>query len=128
MNKTNLRIALCIAFLPCGFCVSAQNIYLTPYKKINVSDKQITSISFSSDAASFAAADQKGNASLYNVNTGEQTGKIAAPAPALFHDFINDNKTFLLLDNTGRLTRYNTESKESKFSEFSKGLKVASLD
>ncbi|HZX73195.1 MAG TPA: caspase family protein [Cyclobacteriaceae bacterium] len=128
MNTLHWRAALCNAFLLCGFCVAAQNIYLTPYKKINVSDKQITSISFSSDALTFAAADQKGNASLYNVNTGEQTGKIAAPAPALFHDFINDNKTFLLLDNAGRLTKYNIETKESSFSEFSKGLKVASLD
>src|SRR6478735_275638 len=124
MNTLHWRAALCNAFLLCGFCVAAQNIYLTPYKKINVSDKQITSISFSSDALTFAAADQKGNASLYNVNTGEQTGKIAAPAPALFHDFINDNKTFLLLDNAGRLTKYNIETKESSFSEFSKGLKV----
>jgi hypothetical protein len=127
MKKITLRFLSSFILLS-GLCASAQNIYLVPYKKINVTDKEIASVSFSSDAASFAAADSKGLVSLRSVSTGEETGKIAGPAPALFHDFINDNKEFLLLDNAGRLTKYNTSSKESNFSTLSKGIKVASLD
>ena len=118
MKKENWGFTFCIVLSLSAWSLSAQDIYLTPFKKINVGDKEIASISFSSDALSFAAADIKGIVSLQSVATGDSQGKIAGTAPALLHDFINDNKTFLLLDNAGRLTKFNTENKESTFAAF----------
>ncbi len=128
MNKINACFTFCILVNIFAGSLYAQDIYLTPFKKIKVGDKEISSISFSSDASSFAAADTKGMISLLSVATGDSQGKIAGTAPALLHDFINDNKNFILLDNAGRLTKFNTENKESTSTAFSKGLKVASLD
>lgn len=108
--------------------LSAQDIYLVPFKKVKVSEKEISSISFSADAKWFASADVKGVISLREVNSDGILGKITGTSPALFHDFIDQGKTFLMLDNAGRLTKFNTESKESAFTELAKGIKVASLD
>ncbi len=123
-----LRYSLVCLLCFYSFVTYSQNSYLTPLRKIKVSEKEIQSISFSSDGEWVAAADEKGIVTLRSVASDAILAKIANTSPAVFHDFIDQGKTFLLLDQSGRLTKFNTESKESSFSDLSKGIKVASLD
>lgn len=125
-----MKLRYCLLYLLCfySFISYSQNIYLTPLRKIKASEKEIQSISFSADAAWLAAADEKGLVSIRSVSNDAVLAKIAGTSPVIFHDFIDQGKTFLLLDQSGRLTKFNTETKESSFSELSKGIRVASLD
>ena len=123
-----LRYSLVCLLCFYSFVIYSQNSYLTPLRKIKVSEKEIQSISFSTNGEWVAAADEKGIVTLRSVASDAILAKIANTSPAVLHDFIDQGKTFLLLDQSGRLTKFNTESKESSFSDLSKGIKVASLD
>jgi WD40 repeat protein len=105
----------------------AQDIYLVPYKKLSVSDKEITILSFSSQSQWLAASDAKGITTIQSIEKGEPVGKIVAQGPVL-HDFLNQTPHFLLLDQSGKLSTFHLETRETKSVSVAKGVKVASLD
>lgn len=116
----------------CFFClislpVFAQDVYLAPLKKIKASEKEITSISFSSDSKWIAFSDSKGDVSIRTLDSDELVGKVAAPNVVL-HDFIDQNKKFITLDQSGKYTTFHTGTKEVQTSQFTKGVKSACLD
>jgi hypothetical protein len=106
----------------------AQDIYLVPFRKVNVSEKDVVSISFSSNSEWFAAADQKGLISINSVTENKNLGKVVSSANLLIHDFIDQDKSFISLDANGRYISFNTETKETNQTNYTKGLKIAAMD
>lgn len=115
-------------FVLCTMITSAfsQDVYLSPLKKVKASEKEISSISFSSDSKWIAFADAKGQVAVRTLDSDELVANI--PSNAILHDFIDQNKKFVVLDQSGKYTVYNTSSKETQSSQFSKGVKSACLD
>jgi WD40 repeat protein len=107
---------------------SAQDVYLSPLKKIKASEKEINRISFSSDSKWIAVSDNKGDVSIRTLADDEIIGKISSSAEIVLHDFIDQDKKFIVLDNSGRFTQFNSKTKESQNSQFTKGIKAACLD
>ena len=124
MKKINFLV---LALLVWGVCC-AQDNYLVPFRKVNTSQKSIQSISFSSDGKWFAAADQKGLITISSVNDNEVMTSIATSSDILIHDFIDQDKSFIILESNGKFTSLNTATKESKVTGYDKGLKVAAMD
>ncbi len=106
----------------------AQDNYLVPFRKVNTGQKSIQSISFSADGKWFAAADQKGLITISSVNDNETLTTIAASSEILIHDFIDQDKLFVVLESSGKYTVLNISTKESKVTGYDKGLKVAAMD
>ncbi|HEY5690193.1 MAG TPA: caspase family protein [Cyclobacteriaceae bacterium] len=116
-----------LALLTSGICC-AQDNYLVPFRKVSLSQKPIQSISFSSDGNWFAAADQKGLITINSVNDSEAMTAIATSSDILIHDFIDQDRFFVVLESNGKYTALNTKTKESKVTGYEKGLKVATMD
>lgn len=123
-----LRRLLPALFLFVANQIIAQDIYLVPFKKANISSKAIQSISFSANSDWFAAADQKGLISIKSVTDNNSLGQIVASSNVLVHDFIDQDKFFISLDENGRYITYNTETKEQNQAVYEKGLKIATID
>jgi WD40 repeat protein len=113
--------------LASGF-VSAQDVYLSPYKKIKASEKDISAISFSSDSKWIAVSDSRGEISIRTLADDEIITKFPVSGEIILHDFIEENKKFISLDNNGKFTTYNSGSKQTQTAQLTKGIKVASLD
>lgn len=124
MKRINFLV---LALLMWGIC-GAQDNYLVPFRKVNVSQKPIQSISFSHAGSWFAAADQKGLITISSVNDNGVLTSIAASSDILIHDFIDQDKSFIVLESNGKYTALNTSTKESKVTGYDKGLKVAAMD
>jgi hypothetical protein len=114
---------LCMLFISHA---SAQDVYLSPFKKIKAGEREISSISFSSDSKWIAFSDTKGQVTIRTLDSDELLGNV--PANAVLHDFIDQNKKFIVLDQSGKYTVFNTTSKETQTSQFTKGVKSACLD
>jgi WD40 repeat protein len=121
------RILLSALVALLSFPAIAQDVYLSPLKKIKASEKEIQSISFSSDSKWIAFSNNKDEVSIRTLDTDELVGKIPASGVVL-HDFIDQNKKFFILDQTGRYSVLNTGTKEVQTSQFTKGIKTACLD
>ncbi len=104
----------------------AQDVYLAPYKKITASDKEITGISFSSDSKWIAYSDSRGIAGIRTMESSELVGSISASG-ILLHDFIDQNKKFIVLGEDGKYHTLNTSTKEKQETQFAKGIKSACL-
>jgi WD40 repeat protein len=105
----------------------AQDVYLSPVKKIKGSDKEITSLSFSADSKFIGIADAKGDVAVRSINDDELITKISTGSDVVLQDFIETDKKFIVLDGNGKFTQYNTKSKENQTAQFTKGIKVACL-
>ena len=99
-----------------------------PYRKVSLGQKSILSLSFSSDGKWFAAADQKGRISINSVDDNEELTNIQTNSNILIHDFIDEDKSFIVLEENGTYTSFNTSTKQSKLTGYEKGLKVAAMD
>ena len=86
-----------------SFSSLSQDAYLSPLKKIETNEKEITYISFSSDSKWIAVSGSKGETSIKSLSDNETSGSLTTPGGIIFHDFIDENKKFILLDNTGKL-------------------------
>ena len=106
----------------------AQDVYLSPLKKIKASEKEINGVSFSSDSKWIAVSDTKGETSIRTLTDDQIVGKIPVSGDVVFHDFIDQDKKFIQLDNTGKFTQFNSTSKEIQTSQFTKGIKTACLN
>lgn len=106
----------------------AQDVYLSPYKKIKASEKDISSISFSSDSKWIAVSDASGEITLRALEDDEILAKIPLSDEVVLHDFIDDNKKFIALDKGGAYTVYHTASKQTQTSKLTKQIRAASLD
>src|SRR4051812_44929027 len=105
-----LRINIAMVAFMAAFSCFGQDVYLAPFKKIKGSDKDITSISFSSDSKWIAFSDAKGEVTVRTLASDELMGKVKSPNPVL-HDFIDDNKKFFVLDQNGQYVVFNTSTK-----------------
>lgn len=105
----------------------AQDVYLSPLKKIKAGEKEINSISFSSDSKWIAFSDSKGEVSIRTLDTDELLAKVTS-SNVVLHDFIDQNKKFVILDQGGKYSVLNTATKEVQISQFTKGVKSACLD
>lgn len=121
------RAITVIIFSFLGIVLRAQDVYLFPYKKISAGTKEITSVSFSQDSKKIGIADDKGLVTVLNVQDESPVAKLVSENIVL-HDFMDDDHKFILLDQNGKLTTYYPETKETKVSPFTKGVKVATLD
>jgi WD40 repeat protein len=124
----NFQIIILLLACLTSVQVMSQEVYLNPYKKIKVSEKEIGSISFSSDSKWIAVSDAKGEVSIRTLSDDEIITKIPGSAGVIIHDFIEENKKFIVLDNGGKYTVFNFASKQSQTSQLTKGIKTASLD
>jgi hypothetical protein len=118
-----LTMVACLAAFSCF----GQDVYLAPVKKIKASEKEINAISFSSDSKWIAISDAKGEVSVRTLDSDELLGKVVSPDVVL-HDFIDGNKKFIVLNQSGRYAVFNTSTKEIQNSQFTKGIKSACLD
>jgi WD40 repeat protein len=108
--------------------LKAQNVYLSPYKKINTSSKEISSIAFSSTSKWFAVANEQGEIYISGIDDNQPLARIAGADPAAALDFIDQDKTLLAIDRSGKLTLFNMGTKESHVQQAAKGVKLAALD
>ncbi len=100
-----LRSRLIFLLLGLAFRASiswGQDIYLYPYKKISVSTKPINSISFS-QASAWMAVETAGSISIRTVDDGKEVKLIASKPRLSVQDFVDNDKTFLYLDKSGKL-------------------------
>lgn len=124
MKKSLVVIALAC----CTAQLQAQNVYLNPYKKISTGTKAVDNIAFSSGSKWFASANTQGEVYIATVDDNQLVGKIAAAAPMVTLDFIDQDKSLLALDKNGKLTTFNMEAKQGTSSQAAKGVRLASLD
>jgi WD40 repeat protein len=122
-----LRIKITMVACLAAFSCLGQDVYLVPFKKIKGSEKEITSISFSSDSKWIAFSDTKGEVTVRTLQSDELLGRVKSP-DAVLHDFIDDNKKFFVLDQNGQYVLFNTSTKEIQNTQFTKGVKSACLD
>lgn len=81
---------------------TAQDIYLYPYKKINLGSKAVRSISFST-IPKWVAIETEGALTIRSVEDGREVRKISTKSPIALHDFIESDRIFLYLDEDGKL-------------------------
>lgn len=125
MKRKTILSFLTLFVFSAGF---SQDNYLVPYRKVSVGQKAIQSLSFSSDGKWFAAADQKGRISINSVDDNEELANIQTNSNILIHNFIDEDKSFIVLEENGTYTSFNTSTKQSKQTSYEKGLKVAAMD
>jgi hypothetical protein len=121
------RASILFVIAVCSWDAPAQDIYLVPFKKLNVSEKEITTLSISEQNEWLAASDAKGITSIRTIESNQAVTSLPAVGPVL-HDFLNQSKSFLLLDQSGKLITYQLDTKETKNISLAKGVKVASFD
>lgn len=103
----------CFAFvfalihLACG-----QDIYFTPYGKINAGLSAVDKISFSQDAGLLSATDSKGNLALIDINQQQVTKTLSASGKVIFHEFLNTDNSLLVVRSSGALSQYKTPDLE----------------
>jgi WD40 repeat protein len=122
-----LRNGVTLLCLGLSYVASAQDIYLSPLKKLKASDKEISRISFSSDSKWIAWSDVRGGVMVRTLGSDELVTKFSAEEVVL-HDFIDQNKKFFILDKSGKYTTINTQNNEIQSSNFTKGIKSACID
>lgn len=123
--KRCLTFALLIASLT---ALEAQNVYLSPYKKISTGSKEISTIAFSSTSKWFATANAQGEIYVSGIDDNTPLARIAGSNDAITLDFIDQDQTLLALDKSGKLTRFSMANKESQVQQTTKGVKLATLD
>src|SRR5687767_12280338 len=121
------RLSIIIVLVLLALRAASQDVYLSPLKKIKASQKEISAISFSSDSKWIAVSDGKGEVSIRTLDSDELLGKMTATGIVL-HEFIDQNKKFILLEQSGKYSTFNTATKEIQTSQFTKGIKAACLD
>ncbi len=126
MNKKSLAVIACAITL--SSVAIAQNVYLSPYKKISTGTKEISSVAFSSTSKWFASANSQGEVYVSGIDESTPLARIAGSNPNITLDFIDQDQTLLALDKAGKLTRFNMSSKESSVQQTAKGVKLATLD
>lgn len=126
---TNM-VSRLLVLAACFFLTNAfsQDVYLNPYKKIKASDKDVTSISFSSDSKWIAVSDAKGIISIRTLAEDDVLATIPLKGEVVLHDFIEEDRKFIALDANGNYNVFNSASKQSQVSQLAKGVKTASLD
>lgn len=108
--------------------LSAQDIYLYPYKKIVVGTKEVSSISFST-TSKWMAVESGGNISIRTVEDGKEVKSIASKPRLAVQDFVDNDKTFFYEDVTGKIYQAPTETfTVGPATEVDKNVKVACLD
>lgn len=124
-----MRICILIMFVITIAITSAssQEVYLSPLKKIKASEKEISNISFSSDSKWIAWSDTKGEVAVRTIMSDELLTKVNADG-AVLHDFIDQNKKFIIVGKDGQFTTINTSNKEVQSAMLAKGIKSACLD
>jgi WD40 repeat protein len=106
----------------------AQNVYLSPYKKISTGSKEVSTIAFSSTSKWFATANAQGEIYVSGIDDNTPLARIAGGNETITLDFIDQDQTLLALDKSGKLTRFSMANKESQVQSATKGVKLASLD
>ncbi|MBL7845933.1 MAG: caspase family protein [Cyclobacteriaceae bacterium] len=116
-----------ICFLLAGTTL-AQDIYLYPYKKITVGTKTVSSIAFSS-SSKWISVESAGIISIRTVEDGKEVKSIASKPRLTVQDFIDNDKTFIYQDNTGKIFQASTDQFNiGTPTEVDKSVKVACLD
>lgn len=123
--KRCLTLILTIASLT---ATRAQNVYLSPYKKISTGSKEVSAIAFSATSKWFATANAQGEIYISGIDDNTPLARIAGSNEAITLDFVDQDQTLLALDKAGKLTRFSMANKESQVQQTTKGVKLASLD
>jgi WD40 repeat protein len=123
--KRCLTLIISIASLT---ALHAQSVYLSPYKKISTGSKEVSTIAFSSTSKWFATANAQGEIYISGIDDTTPLARIAGSSEAVTLDFIDQDKTLLALDKSGKLTRFNMGNKESQVQAVAKGVKLATID
>jgi WD40 repeat protein len=123
--KRCLTLVLIVASIT---ALEAQNVYLSPYKKISTGSKEVSTIAFSSTSKWFATANSQGEIYVSGIDDNTPLARIAGSNEAITLDFIDQDQTLLALDKSGKLTRFNMANKESQVQQTAKGVKLATLD
>ena len=122
------RVLACIAFVLMAGTSWGQDIYLYPYKKINVSTKEIYSISFS-QVSKWMAVETAGTISIRTVDDGKEVKSLPSKPRLALHDFIDTDKTFLYQDKSGKMYRVSMDNfSVTGPTELDKEVKIACLD
>lgn len=106
----------------------AQNVYLSPYKKISTGTKEVSTIAFSSTSKWFASANAQGEVYVSGVDDSQPLARIPGKNPNMLLDFVDQDASLLMLDKLGALIRFNMSTKASNPQPTSKGVKLAALD
>jgi WD40 repeat protein len=116
------------ACLATSLSATAQGVYLTAYKKINVSSKPIKGIAFSSSSQWFATSTEAGEVYIGSTEETTAIGKLPPGGQVLVMDFVEQDKSLLVLDKNGKLTRFDMTSRQPAFASTTGSIKLAALD
>jgi hypothetical protein len=83
---------------------------------------------FSSNSKFFAAASALGEVKIYSLDDYAAIGTVASGAPIALFDFIDQDKSLLVLDRSGKLSQFDMASKSVSTSQPVKGVKLACID
>jgi len=114
----------------CLLCATAygQDIFLYPYKKVTVSNKEVSSIAFSS-TSKWMSIESGGAISIRTVEDGKEVKSITSKPHVTVQDFIDDDKAFFYQDVAGKIYRASTDNFiVSPPTEVDKSVKLACLD
>jgi WD40 repeat protein len=114
--------------LATSLSATGQGVYLTAYKKVNVGSKSIKSIAFSSTSKWFSTASETGEVYIGSLEDAGMIGKLPPGAAVMVMDFVEQDKSLLVLDKNGKLARFDMTNKQPAFTGTSGNIKLAALD
>lgn len=105
----------CLLVFACLVSAHGQDIYFTPYGKINLGTKApVEKLSFNADASYLMASSSKGALSLVATKDNSLVKTITPGGKILFHDFVNTTGQAVALKSTGELIELSVPAMESK--------------
>jgi WD40 repeat protein len=140
-NQKNMRLRfplllqalLCIVYLhaPHGpHALHAQDIFLTPYRGVKPFEKSaVNLLSFSASSKLLAAADEKGNVSIWDTEENREVRKITGSTKISFMSFNDNDKYFVVVTSSGTVIQYQTtDFAEARTAKLSGKPRLVSLD
>lgn len=105
----------------------AQDVYLSPLSKFNVSARKIISVSFSPDPKLVSILTAKNEVLVWNIEDQKELRKYVFKSQVIVHSFL-ENDRIVVLEKTGRLSRYDLASNAEMTYGLSPNVVQACLD
>lgn len=91
---------------------SAQDVYLSAYKKISCGTNDVDNIVFSEDSKIIGITDKKGSLCLVETESSNVLKKIPASGKIIFQEFLDKDKKFIAVRSNGQFSTYSLASFE----------------
>lgn len=110
--NARIRIVILLIGSVLSISASAQDVYLSAYKKFSGLSGDVDNISFSEDSKIIGITDKKGNLALVETESSSVLKKIEASGKIIFQEFLDKDKKFIAVRSNGQFATYSLTSFE----------------